>query len=256
MFALGFHQQEAFARLPLFLSEHRKRLVVGSYALDKELATFLGRPPRLSWRHLDIELPLDVDYNDIMAEPHVRDASLAKIDSEGWNTEETISNVTYARVMYKMGPVREFVLEVSLNSRIYDDLEGKIASVIFFSPAVIITLISIHREIYAMSQKIRNQLPPTLCWDRETLDGLEQDRDKGYVTLGTHLNFLHCEFIMQRTLVKRKGSGSEALLNIAHEMLSVLLIAISHRSRDGRDNNTMAWTVFFLLLFFSRGNIN
>ncbi|CRG91999.1 Isoleucine--tRNA ligase [Talaromyces islandicus] len=225
IFALGFHQQEAFARLPFFLSEHRKRLVIGSYTLDKELATFLGRPPRLSWRHLDIEPPLDVDFYDIMAEPHAPDAALAKVNSEGWNTEAALSNVSYARVMYKMGPVREFVLEVSLNPGIYHDLEGRIA------------------EIYTMSKEIQGQLPATLRWDRGDLDALEQDREKGYITLGTHLNFLHSEFILQRTLVKRKGTGSETLLNIAHEMLSVLLIAISHRSRDGRDNNTMAWTM-------------
>jgi hypothetical protein len=99
-----------------------------------------------------------------------------------------------------------------------------------------------------MSREIRNQLPPTLCWEREHLEGLDQDREKGFVILGTHLNFLHCDFILQRTLVKRKGSGSEALLNIAHEMLCVLLIAISNRSHDGRDNNTMAWTVYSLFL--------
>lgn len=130
LFALGFHQQEAYARLPLFLAEHRRRLVVGSYALDKELATFLGRPPRISWRHLDIDLPLDVEFSDIIGEPQVREAALAKIDSDGWNTE-TISNVSYARVMHKMGPMREFVLEISLNPRIYDDLEGRIALVDF-----------------------------------------------------------------------------------------------------------------------------
>lgn len=199
-----------------------------------------------------------MDYYDIMAEPHVREAALAKVDNEGWNIEATISNISYARVMYKMGPVREFVLEVSLNPRIYDDLEERISSVssssVFIPRPFIVILMSSYREISIMSIEIRSQLPPTLCWDREHLEGLDQDRDKGYVTLGTHLNFLHCDFILQRTLVKRNGRGSEALLNIAHEMLSVLLIAISNRSRDGRDNNTMAWTVSVFSSCFPKYN--
>lgn len=128
MFALGFHQQGSFAQLPLFLAEHRRRVVIGTYAIDKELATFLGRPPRISWRHLDIELPLDVDYCDIMAHPHEPEAILKQVDSEGWNVRQKVTNITYPRILYKVGIVQELVLELSLNPKIYDDIEGRISS--------------------------------------------------------------------------------------------------------------------------------
>lgn len=76
---------------------------------------------------------------------------------------------------------------------------------------------------------------------------MDQERETSYVAFGTHMHLLHCDFILQRTLVKHKGGGSETLLSIAHEMLSVLLIATSYWSRDGHDNNILAWTVYYSL---------
>ncbi|KAH8688994.1 putative C6 transcription factor [Talaromyces proteolyticus] len=225
IFALGFHQQEAFTKLPMFIIEYRRRLMIAAYGLDKELATFLGRPPRISWRHIDIELPIDLEYDVLIAEPEVRDAAMANIGEGGWNTTGVVSNISYARVMYTMGQIREYVLEVSLNPKIFEDLEGRIL------------------EISNLSRKVRDDLPAVFKWNLQSFENMEHGRTQAYILLCIHLSFLHSDFILQRVLVKRKGAGSETLMNIAHEMLSTLLIAVANRSRDGRDNNTIAWTM-------------
>ncbi|RAK84846.1 efflux pump antibiotic resistance protein [Aspergillus costaricaensis CBS 115574] len=67
LFTLGYHHRDATSKLPFFRAEHRKRLVVATYAMDKGLSTFLGRPPRMIRRYITIDPPLDIAFTDIIA---------------------------------------------------------------------------------------------------------------------------------------------------------------------------------------------
>jgi chromatin structure-remodeling complex subunit RSC3/30 len=90
LFALGLHQDSS-AKAPFFLSEMRKRTMVAAYSMDKVLATFLGRPPLISWRYCDIQMPLDLSVEEIFADPVVRNAAIARLDEEsGWNLESSL----------------------------------------------------------------------------------------------------------------------------------------------------------------------
>lgn len=220
--------------LPFFLVEHRKRLLLGAYAVDKELATFLGRPPRISWRHIDVDPPLDITYNELLAEPEIRDAAIAQLDQDGWNTKGMVSKTTFVRAMYKMGQVRELVLELSLNSR-HEDLERKIL------------------DITSLATEIRSQLPPRLRTVGYNNDLTPWESETNLMTLCFHLECLYNELIMQRILIKRTGHESQKLRSIAHDMLKHLLLVNGNRAPDGRDNNSVAWNVSIrsCILFFT-----
>lgn len=210
--------------LPFFLVEHRKRLLLGAYAVDKELATFLGRPPRISYRHINVDPPLDITYDELLAEPDIRDATMAQLDQDGWNTRGIVTKTTFVRAIYKIGQVRELVLELSLNARL-EDLEMKIL------------------DITNLAAEIRSRLPPrfrTVSYS----DGVTMwESESNLMTLCFHLECLYNELIMQRILVKRTGHESLKLRTIAHEMLNTLLLVNGNRAPDGRDNNTVAWNV-------------
>lgn len=210
--------------LPFFLVEHRKRLLLGAYAIDKELATFLGRPPRISCRHIDVDLPLDITYDELLAEPDIRDAAIAQLNQDGWNTRGIITRTTFVRAMYKIGQVRELVLELSLNSH-REDLEKKIL------------------DITNIATKIRSQLPPRLRTVNYSDGVTPWESESNLMALCFHLECLYNELIMQRILVKRTGHESQKLRSIAHEMLNTLLLVNGNRAPDGRDNNTVAWNV-------------
>ncbi|GAM37299.1 C6 transcription factor [Talaromyces pinophilus] len=226
IYSLGFHQRENSEMLPFFLVEHRKRLLFGAYTVDKELATFLGRPPRISRRHIDVDLPLDITYNELLAEPEIRDAAIAQLDQEGWNTQGTVSKTTLVRALYKMGQVRELVLELSLNSRL-EDLEKRII------------------DITNLAAEIRSQLPPRLRTLGYNNDVTPWESETNLMTLCFHLECLYNELIMQRILIKRTGHESHKLRSIAREMLKALLLVNGSRAPDGRDNNTVAWNTSF-----------
>ncbi|KAK6442132.1 hypothetical protein LTR95_001635 [Oleoguttula sp. CCFEE 5521] len=57
IFALGYHEtQVSSPRVPPYLVDYRGNLVALAYEVDKQLATFTGRPPRLPRRYLSVDL--------------------------------------------------------------------------------------------------------------------------------------------------------------------------------------------------------
>ena len=92
---------------------------------DKQLATFLGRPPRISWRFCSISLPLDLSFKDIIASDELRDLAISRLDSDGWNTVENDRQAVWLRVPLIMGVVRESILELSLNQQV-ENLPAKV----------------------------------------------------------------------------------------------------------------------------------
>ncbi|KAJ5274089.1 hypothetical protein N7478_009214 [Penicillium angulare] len=111
-FALGLHQESK--NCPFFLREMRKRSMVGSYAMDKALATFLGRPPLISGRYCDLRMPLDLSCEQINAEPAEIEAAIEGLDSAGWNQDGSLERGACARVTLIGAIIREKVLELSL----------------------------------------------------------------------------------------------------------------------------------------------
>jgi chromatin structure-remodeling complex subunit RSC3/30 len=90
--------------------------MVAAFALDKLLATFLGRPPLISWRYCNILMPLDLSMEEIVAEPIIRDAAIALLDeNNGWNREGSLVKGAWARIALITSVLREKVLEMSLS---------------------------------------------------------------------------------------------------------------------------------------------
>lgn len=59
--AMGLHQGiKADDNVPFFLAEMRKRSFIFAYFQEISVASFLGRPPRLSYRYCTLDPPLDL----------------------------------------------------------------------------------------------------------------------------------------------------------------------------------------------------
>ncbi|GKZ22397.1 hypothetical protein AbraIFM66951_011565 [Aspergillus brasiliensis] len=234
LFTLGYHHRDTTSKLPFFRAEHRKRLVVATYAMDKGLSTFLGRPPRMIRRYITIEPPLDIAFTDIIASPEVLDAVMTRLDSNGWNMEGAYTRGSYARACFMMGVVREAVLEISLESNIDEEeglgLEGRIA------------------EISTLATKTRLSLPSSL-YHVSTPSDFDRCPETAKVCLFLHMDSLYDEFILQRILVQRMGASTAKLIAVAHELLDNLLLLIANRAVGGGDGNSVVWIVCpFLLL--------
>ena len=122
IYGMGLHRHKnPDSDVPFFLSEVRKRLVAATYRTDKNIATFLGRPPRLPYHYCDASLPLDIDDDELFLQGDELDRVLQKLTHDGWGSEGTskgkIRPVTAIRMRYFSSIFREKVLRLSLGRK-------------------------------------------------------------------------------------------------------------------------------------------
>jgi hypothetical protein len=114
--------------VPTWLLETRRRTFSTCFLQDKTLSTFLGRPIRLSKRHTDMKMPLDLDDNDIMADEETLDRAIAALDENGWNTERRHLRTSWVRLRYISATYREEILDVAL-SKVDENVERQLLDI-------------------------------------------------------------------------------------------------------------------------------
>ncbi|CRG92817.1 Ribosome biogenesis protein ERB1 [Talaromyces islandicus] len=221
IFDMGYHQLDTCEYLPFFLAEGRKRLLVTAYACDKALATFLGFPPLISYRYCRIQLPLDLEPNEVIAEPALREAAICKLDHNGWNTKGLIKGTSWSRVAMKLGHVRELILELSFGSLDQNVQQSA-------------------ETISSLFQQIRSRLPSYMTWDESTESVL---RLTSTMPIYIHLDLLYSNFLLQRILVKRSLAGPEILASLAHQILKAVIAHIAIQQRCGNPFSELGWTI-------------
>ncbi|PNP38578.1 hypothetical protein TGAMA5MH_09659 [Trichoderma gamsii] len=117
IFALNYHKGfQDDMNVPTYLVELRKRAVALSYELDKSLATFVGRPPRLNRNYCTIELPLDLSDSAIVGSAELLELQISRLDGNGWNKDMTVHPASRQRAIVWLSSIREEVLELSLGT--------------------------------------------------------------------------------------------------------------------------------------------
>lgn len=92
--AMGLHQEiKANKKVPFFLAELRKRTFIIAYFGEISLATCLGRPTRLSYRYSNIQAPLDLSDAELAQTGAELEATLARLDENGYNTAGVVREV-------------------------------------------------------------------------------------------------------------------------------------------------------------------
>ncbi|QYS97855.1 Zn(2)-C6 fungal-type domain-containing protein [Trichoderma simmonsii] len=91
IFALNYHKGfRDDMNAPAYLIELRKRAMALSHELDKSLATFVGRPPRLNKSYCTIQLPLDLSDSVIVGPAELLALQISRLDGDGWNKDMEI----------------------------------------------------------------------------------------------------------------------------------------------------------------------
>ena len=224
--AMGLHQgSHVDAQTPFFLAELRKRIFISAYGHDKVVATFLGRPPRLSHRYCKMEVPLDLSDDQLCLEGAELDAALSTLDSNGWNTSGNLHRTTWLRVWFQHCRIREDILEIALGSGDED--------------------ISLQAEQVRLKlERLHNSYPDFMRIPPEELLSNDSQVNLGYnfgrtekamrqinaiFTLCIHAGIVHTEFLLQRALINRKRTDTKELIPISRRMLGLVLLAQSKR---------------------------
>ncbi|RAL14251.1 uncharacterized protein BO97DRAFT_469130 [Aspergillus homomorphus CBS 101889] len=224
VYAFGLHELEKDLdeSLPFFLIEIRKRVMVCAYAIDKDLATSLGRPPRICSRYCHLPFPLDLTYEEMILPPNEREKALLKLDVNGWNTEEKLTVGVRLRVVLLTSLLRGRILELSLSPR-GQPISARVENLI------------------QQSRQAQEDLPSFIRWSPEDaaagVYSLERDESRAFAKI----EFTYQEFLLHRILLKRLGKKSQGLIESSLEIITTLLDIIAMQTRSGKPVVKMSW---------------
>ncbi|KAJ5668548.1 Transcription factor [Penicillium maclennaniae] len=224
IFELGVHRDTASSTaLPLFILESRRRLFAAAYQLDKGIATFLGRPPRISWRHSDCCLPLDISDHVLTEDFENLEAVQTSLDPQGWSMKKAYQRATWIRLRFIVSTFREEILELSLQKS---------------SPERTDQLMSVSRRCNEAWNSLPKHLHYTLeCW------GTDLPTSVKLMLLISYLAYLYNEFLVQSLLTKDSGETSASQLDVSATIISTVLTLGRQWERSVAIQRDFTWII-------------
>ncbi|KAJ4375910.1 hypothetical protein N0V83_001188 [Neocucurbitaria cava] len=197
---------------PFFIAQIRKRLFICAYENDKRLATFSGRPPKLTRHYCRLQIPLDLTDAQTMAEG----LDLGNVvDEEGWNQGCIVQRCTFARLSSTSSLITEEILEASLGFLAEDEISQRAA------------------EIESKTNKCWEELPDFLRIDMNDLWSSKRSPLELLFLASIRLGHLDHHFLLQRTLSKKVGSGSANpnvnLLSVCSEIFELIVLMVDNK---------------------------
>ncbi|KAF2764215.1 hypothetical protein EJ03DRAFT_34892 [Teratosphaeria nubilosa] len=227
--AMGLHQgNRVNADTPFWLAELRKKIFISCYGRDKVVATFLGRPPRLSHRYCKMEEPLDLSDDELFLEGADLDAVLGDLDQNGWNTRGRLNRNTWLRVWFQHCRVREDILEIALGSE-DDDVTQRGEQI----RQRLERLNSSYPEFMKITpEEVMNQGDGS--FGRASGLGFAKSEKhmrqvNAIFSICIHAGIAHTHFLLQRAMINRRKGDYKELIPISRRILSMVLLAQSRR---------------------------
>ena len=124
---LGLHKEKVVdAKTPFFLCELRIRIFEAIYVHDKYVSTYLGRPPRICYRHCIVQSPADLSDDEVCGDQTKLAEAISKLDN-GYARTGRIYRATMRRAQIADFIIREEILEIvlgnphsSIDSRVHE----------------------------------------------------------------------------------------------------------------------------------------
>ncbi|KAJ5287250.1 hypothetical protein N7478_002936 [Penicillium angulare] len=200
--ALGFHRGFSGATSePPYLIELRKRVIALAHEHDKELSTFVGRPPRLNQKYFTFDLPLDLPDSIITGPVEQFEAAKANLDKNGWSHEVMVRPASRLRALLLLSSAREGVLELSLGLS-----EKNIAQE---ARRLLAELASAWEKIphKPYEQLLSGTLSACAMW----------------VVVGSWFKYLYTEFLLHKLLISQNEGNRDKMIRISHAILQLAL---------------------------------
>ncbi|KAI1174399.1 hypothetical protein F4777DRAFT_553955 [Nemania sp. FL0916] len=114
--AMGLHinVKQGKPRIPFFLEQIRTRIVSIAYSTEVSLASYLGRPPRLSYKYCNLSPPMDISDIHLIASGDEIAQIIASLDKDGFGPTRQVSRASWMKTWLGFAPIREDVLDLAL----------------------------------------------------------------------------------------------------------------------------------------------
>ncbi|KAJ5619234.1 hypothetical protein N7510_003218 [Penicillium lagena] len=200
--ALGFHKGfKGGEPGPPYLVELRKRVIALAHERDKELATFVGRPPRLNRRYYAVDLPLDLPDSIIIGPVEHFEAARLKLDENGWSGDVMVNPVSRLRAILLLSMIREEVLELSLGPSM-PNIAQQARQIL---SKLTCTWESIPHKEY--EQSMCDTMLPSAIW----------------VVIGPRLEYLYTKFLLYKLLISQNQGSRDKMIRTSQEILHLAL---------------------------------
>jgi hypothetical protein len=242
------HASHDEALLPTYLQDLRKRAIVGAHELDKGLATFVGRPPRLNRHYMGVGLPMDLPDSALLGPAEALALAAAGLDSDGWNSDGQFHSSTRIRAVTVLLAIREEALELSLGSQVDDTvLRSRYvlpSSFKLHSDDLLLTLV--RRDLLARSATTWASFPAFVKY--EPSSWATKPPKTVMMLLSLRLEALYTDFILHKLIVNHDHSDRRTLIETSHLILSLVLSSLSQRIVLDRYRIDLEWSVRTVLL--------
>ncbi|KAF2646414.1 hypothetical protein P280DRAFT_544778 [Massarina eburnea CBS 473.64] len=201
IYALGVHRESNTPNLPAWLLETRRRIFCSSYMQDKTISTFLGRPIRMSKRHTDIKMPLDLSDEELMADEATFNKAVGRLDANGWNTGGRYLRASWVRIRYISSQFLEEILDFAL-VKVNENVEEQ--------------LLDISTRIHSAWTSFPSHLHyDPHCWSTSLLPGI------CLMLVVVHQTHWYTEFMIRKLLAHTQPLTSNLeLLRVSTSLLS------------------------------------
>ncbi|KAE9377413.1 hypothetical protein N431DRAFT_480455 [Stipitochalara longipes BDJ] len=220
VFALGYHENiDKKAGMPEFLKDLRKTVFARSYSADKNVSIFLGRPLRMSKRFCHFQIP----------SCHPRDTDTSSTNkqegNDDWKSDACLSYRAETRWSALCASIKEEILELLFDRSRPRCLERTSA---------LQTRADAHWEALPTHFRFEGSLK------RSNLSPFERD-----FVVSIRLNYLHISFLLERLLLRCLAEPNEAIIDVAQQMLHLVVEAILLREELSNSGTGLDWKIAY-----------
>ncbi|GIJ88175.1 hypothetical protein Asppvi_007093 [Aspergillus pseudoviridinutans] len=228
--AMGLHRPDPpESSVPFFLSEARKRVFAASYRADKNIATFLGRPPRLLYHFCDVGLPLDIDDDSLVGDRLSLDKTIRQLTLDGWGTfNGGLRPATVIRLRYMVAMLREKVLGLSLERGSVGSRQNEL------------------QATYQECKQMWDRVPSEFHYSKHSWKALSPHL--AIIRLVIHLEYLHTLFQIERIRCNELPDSMTDLLDSAMQIVSAVTDFAKHRNQEDSIRQQYTWIFLFYTL--------
>jgi hypothetical protein len=238
MFAIGYHEdvEKTKPPIPTFLAELRKTAWATMYSADKNIALFLGRPPRMSKRFCHFQLPSPPKGSERIGNPrHIQGES---------PTSELDTPVSYRagiRWATICSSLKEDIMEL-LRDKQREDFNSKARFVKASSSSTILPLTDRNSSIQKKAETEWENLPSNFRLKSSLKECSRYAFERDFLA-GLRLDYLHTLFLLRLLFHDTLARPDPAILDISDQMLALVVEVILLRDQLVNSGTGLIWKV-------------
>lgn len=237
MFALGYHENiQAKQDVPPFLVELRRTAFARIYSADKNLAIFLGRPPRMSKRFSYFQLPSGRANSGADISGRVNQHRF-----QDWDLDAEINYRAETRWSALCASIKEDILELLFGQDRSHDAQ-KARSVVELLCIFSDVAENPKSEIASRAEAQWQALPAHFRLSGSLRQCTKTPFERDFL-VSTRLNYLHVQFLLHIALLNHLAEPDTSIVEISQQILTLVVEAILFRDHLANSGTGLIWKV-------------